>query len=306
MNKDFLEYLEGAIAIEKQSYTQQQTIDALECEINSLGQEATIYREVSEKSKFKDVVPGAAGGGMILGAIVGAIIGLISTKGHLISKLLGLIGGAFKYGLIGIPIGAVVGVVLWIIFRYSEKKDDDIYSDEYHQAIKNDNTRVKQELAQAESLKELQQKLILQHKNTVAFLRNYYNAGDIYPDYQTLNACCSFYEYFASGICTELGGPNGAYNTYRDDVRWGRLLDKMDQVIANLEQIKASQHTLYTAVCEGNQLTQNLLNESVRQTQLQSFSAESNAVTAYISKCNLEEQRWGNFLKVYDLYTTGR
>ncbi len=261
--------------------------------------------EVVEKSKFTDTLAAVAMIGVLAGAIIGGIVGLVTEKG-LLGKIGGLIGGAIKFGAIALAGSFFVSIIVWLVERSRENSADDELRNKYYKNLDNDKKRVENELQQAKKLETMKNELVAQHNQTLSFLKRYYEAGNIYPSYQNLNAVCSFYEYFASGICTELGGSSGAYNTYREDVRWGKLLDKMDQVIKNLEQIKTNQHTLYDAINDGNSLTRNLLNESVRQTQLQSFSATSNAITAYNSQCSLEEQRWNNFLKTYDLMTTGR
>ena len=118
-------------------------------------------------------------------------------------------------------------------------------------------------------------------------------------------AACSIYEYLQSGRCIQLQGHDGAYNLYENERRLDRIVEKLDDVIMRLDQIKSSQYMLYSAIHEGNQTMEKVLNETYRQTQLQEFSAEQNAITAYNSEITARETSMSNWLKSYDLANKG-
>ena len=83
---------------------------------------------------------------------------------------------------------------------------------------------------------------------TQTALKNLYNLDYIYPKYRNLTALTSIYEYFATGRCSELTGPHGAYNLYEDEVRKDMIIAQLNTVIENLEQIKQNQYKLYQQV----------------------------------------------------------
>lgn len=96
---------------------------------------------------------------------------------------------------------------------------------------------------------------------TQEVLKNLYSADVIYPKYRNLPALTSIYEYLITGRCEELTGPHGAYNLYEDEVRKDMIISQMNQVIQNLEQIKANQYKLYEEVCRIRENTQAAVNE---------------------------------------------
>lgn len=83
---------------------------------------------------------------------------------------------------------------------------------------------------------------------TRRMLDRLYELNYVYPKYCTLPALTSIYEYFMTGRCTELTGPNGAYNLYEDEVRKDTVISQLNTVIQNLEAIKNNQYMLYQQV----------------------------------------------------------
>lgn len=90
-------------------------------------------------------------------------------------------------------------------------------------------------------------------------LENLYSLNIIFPKYRTMAAITQICEYFESGRCTELAGPNGAYNLYESELRMNLLIDRLDLVISNLEGIRRNQYMLYDEICKGNQLVEEVL-----------------------------------------------
>ena len=63
-------------------------------------------------------------------------------------------------------------------------------------------------------------------------------------------AVSSFYEYISSGRCETLEGPNGAYNLYENEIRMNTVIEKLNNVIESLEEIKQNQFMIYSAIQE--------------------------------------------------------
>ena len=77
-----------------------------------------------------------------------------------------------------------------------------------------------------------------------------YAANIIFKKYRNPVALSSFYEYLTAGRCTKLEGADGAYNLYEAEVRANRVIEQLDTVIDSLDQIKANQYMMYSAICD--------------------------------------------------------
>lgn len=84
--------------------------------------------------------------------------------------------------------------------------------------------------------------------DTEAILEELYGLDIIFPKYRNLPAVCTFYEYFSSGRCSELSGPNGAYNMYESELRQNLIINKLDTIMGSLEGIRENQYILYTEI----------------------------------------------------------
>ena len=89
---------------------------------------------------------------------------------------------------------------------------------------------------------------------TKATLEKLYSADIIFPKYRDMVAMCTMYEYFVTGRCTELTGPNGAYNLYESELRQNLIINRLDRIITQLEQIKQNQYTLYQEMRTTNRI----------------------------------------------------
>ncbi len=84
-------------------------------------------------------------------------------------------------------------------------------------------------------------------------LEKLYALDYIFPKYRSFVSISSIYEYFASGRCTELTGPNGAYNLYEAELRQNIIIGKLESILSNLEIIKDNQYVLYREMKKANQ-----------------------------------------------------
>ena len=85
-------------------------------------------------------------------------------------------------------------------------------------------------------------------------LKKLYSADIIFPKYRDMVAMCTMYEYFVTGRCTELTGPNGAYNLYEAELRQNLIINRLDTIITQLEEIKQNQYTLYQEMRTTNRI----------------------------------------------------
>lgn len=105
-------------------------------------------------------------------------------------------------------------------------------------------------------------------------LKKLYNQNVIYEKYRNFVAIATIYEYFDSGRCFALEGPNGAYNMYEREIRANTIISSLAQIITDLDQIKNGQYALYKEIRRSNEEVTYLLN-NIKNTQV---------VTAYYTQ----------------------
>jgi len=299
-----MKYLECVIEIEKTIYVQEYLIDELKGKIAKLGIRRDFPYPSESHSSMKQCFEMSSSGGIVIGAVVGAVIGLISGSG-----IIGSILNMFASGIGGLIIGGIAGALttpIWYGIGYAmagsrlkeaiAERDADVCYD---------NERVKKELAQAANLKKMLSELEKKHNESKALRLEYYRNGPIYEDYRNIVAVCSFYQYINSGRCDTLTGHEGAYNIYENEQRLYHICTMINEIRADISQIKNYQVHLYNVLQEGNKKIDNLLAESVRQSNTMQKISEQNAIIEYntgVARRELEMHKW---LKVYELSKSG-
>ena len=111
-------------------------------------------------------------------------------------------------------------------------------------------------------------------KNT---LEQVYSVDVIYPKYRNLVAVTMIYEYLASGRCSELEGPNGAYNLYEMELRQNIIIGQLSSILDRLEQIRSNQFTLYNELEKSNQESARLLSDISNNVEFNRYASEETA-----------------------------
>lgn len=173
--------------------------------------------------------------------------------------------------------------------RYNQAKKEAMATyqadmDRYNQALKKKQTEIESRKSNARASIN---KLSIAKEDTANILESLYNIGWVYPKYRNFVAISAIYEYLASGRCTELTGPNGAYNLYEAELRQNMIIAKLDQVLKSLEQIKRNQFLLYQELQKSNSAVERisrdvdqLLGSARRIEQCAELSAHYSRITA--------------------------
>lgn len=132
---------------------------------------------------------------------------------------------------------------------YQEKKK--YAKEEYSRDLANAQQRL-QEAADAVAI--LEEPL----QETKEALEKLYSKDVVFPKYRDMVAMCTMYEYFVSGRCTELTGPDGAYNLYEAELRQNLIINRLDIIVSQLEKLKQNQYMLYQEMCETNRIIKNI------------------------------------------------
>lgn len=128
-------------------------------------------------------------------------------------------------------------------------------------------------------------------------LNQLYDENVIFPKYRNLPAIATMYEYFASGRCYELSGPDGAYNLYEAELRQNLIVNKLDSILSELENLKQNQYVLYEEVKK----TASILPQvSSDVTRMLSGIASSTVITAQCAEAsakNTEAMKYLSYIR---------
>ena len=279
MDKNSLKnYLKRALELEKNKMQLEQTLSKINIRYTP---------KITELDNTK-ILKGDNGGAGCLGIIIGVVVGLIwSWNDEEVSI------GLTKW----IVCAAIGWGIPWFISnsinnnKMKQKKSELAQKNEL---IKKGNERNtlsanKKNKIISSSVSKLKSALA----NTQTELDNLYSSNVIYPKYRNLIAVASMYEYIDSGRCNDLEGADGAYNIYELEVRLDRIITRLDVIISNLEQIKANQYYLYTAINNLKPQIDNVVNKIKENTKKLDAVAVNTAITAYTAQVIERNQYYG-------------
>ena len=162
----------------------------------------------------------------------------------------------------GICIGIMILITIYSTIKGTIKYNSDLQN--YKKETKNINKKNSEQLVIYNEQKEIIVGRISNIEkdldDVTKTLNKYYDVDVIYPKYRNLVAVTTFIEYLESGRCKSLYGYTGCYNVYEQEIRQNAIIGKLDQVLAQLDQIKKVQFATYLAVQESNALKSALVN----------------------------------------------
>ena len=137
-------------------------------------------------------------------------------------------------------------------------------------------------------------------QETKTLLEQIYSADIIFQKYRNMVAMCTMYEYFASGRCTELVGPTGAYNLYEAELRQNLIINQLELVNENIEQVKQNQFVLYQSISETNQLLSGVSADIKGILSMSADIAASSRITAFCSQVTAANAQAQTYLAIMD------
>ncbi len=293
MDKELRDYLQIIADMEKSVYSQNKAINEVQREIDKLA----IPNKYPYPAKRQEMPNGSAEGikgFLALGLIIGGVVGVL--KGNfLMCIVIGIFASALLYG--------VICIVSDAIRESSNNKEFAKQIETYNAIVNADNCRVQKEYNQQQRLFQIKHMMEQKRDKSASLLKSYYDTGIIYHKYRNFVAVCSIYEYFLSGSCDTL---KEAYNKYDNELLFKRIIDKMDEIIHNLDSIKDNQFMLYDAIQDGNRLSKQLVSASIRQSELLQHSIDYQALNANYNAQLLNEARYQNQLTLYDMWQRNR
>lgn len=163
----------------------------------------------------------------------------------------------------GLAIGGIIGIIIGLLSLKSNRDEVDRENkrvlekiNDMNETIKRENEKNRQFAIKARNVLMVSDVEIDILKKTIAeteqLLQDFYGLNIIHLNYRNLVHICSIYEYFDIGLCDTLTGPYGAYNRLEDDIKYFRILEKLDEISKKLDDIKDNQRELYNAIIDTN------------------------------------------------------
>lgn len=226
---------------------------------------------------------------------------------------------AFILGTIGIMSGVLFIVGIYVAANSQSKEDYDQKRAKYEEAVSEAEKKYTEEMAAYEKARDeenarytkaYEEAKTIYHRacgevNALSVpindaskaLNQLYDENVIFPKYRNLPAIATMYEYFASGRCYELSGPDGAYNLYEAELRQNLIVNKLDSILSELENLKQNQYVLYEEVKK----TASILPQvSSDVTRMLSGIASSTVITAQCAEAsakNTEAMKYLSYIK---------
>lgn len=299
MSNDLKGYLERIYEMEKSLYVQERIFNNIESKIKTISNYSyKATKAYYAKESFFGMFIGFVILGVIGGGILGGCIGLLELFGFF--KLLGgFIAGIRKGLLIGAIIGAIISIILTIADNIgTENKNKQIAETNKQISIQNEkNKNIANKKIQL--LREEQNNIKNSYHKTKEVLNKYYACNIIFPKYRNLIAISSFYEYFASGRCSQLEGHEGAYNIFENEIRQNIIISKLDDVINRLDTIRDNQYMLYSAIQESNKKTKQLTGIMYQLSDKLSNISQNTEICAYNSNITAQNTTFLKWLEFY-------
>ena len=189
-----------------------------------------------------------------------------------------------------------------------------VYENQCHQyneiqkENKNRKNQIQQLTTQIAVAEAYRQQVETSLRSSKANLEKMYGYNVVFPKYRNYVMVSSIYEYFCSGRCTTLEGHDGAYNILELELRLDKIITRLDNILKNLEAIRANQYTLYSCLQDSSQKIGMLLQEETRIAEgMQKLGTQgyemnqrlgelqrSSELSNYLAECNQQELHYMN------------
>lgn len=299
MQKEMLPYLQKIISLEQAAYVEESLLNAVKNERKNVDTRKYVVpepkppeRETINNELFMGVTV-FIGGPIAIGVGVLRLIGTLD------------LGAGFRVTFITFAIFAFL-VFLWV--AVGAILDNDDRKEKYQQALAQYPIDVQNEedaYQQALRFAGYYDQLIAQQEKKLADTRQLlweaYDKGLLYGKYRNFVAVCSICEYLESGRCSELGGPDGAYNLFEQEIRMNLIITQLGLIISELDEIRENQAMLYDAISTGNHLTSQLIEQTNESIRLGEYNAQQNAITAYNTQQTAREVSFSNWMRALDI-----
>ena len=296
MHREMIPYLQKIISLEQAAYVEESTLRQLQMRRKNTDPQKHEFLAPVKPDRSSDV----------FGILFVVLLFGLPAAGVAFLIFFILSSMSFQRGILA-AIVAFLAVAAYCIFTLAKSnREENVKLDEKYKLqmykYSSDVQREEQRYQQAVQLVPYLDQLIVESErkltDTRELLQKAYDKGLLYGKYRNFVAVCSICEYLESGRCSELSGPDGAYNLFEMEIRMNLVITQLNSIISKLDQIQANQAMLYDAISAGNQLTSQLIGQTNECIRLGQYNARQNASTAYYSQQTAQEVSFSNWLQV--------
>lgn len=250
--QELIDYLKKVVELEKSCYEQDSILKNLDAESENI-RNSIVYNEKPPKPLLEP--------DYLVFLLVSSLLVLLIFMMFIITGTENFFSGDNYKSIIGtiIVVSCLIGGISnSILSKLKYRKLLISYKQEVHNInLLNEKIDVESDTKQ-QHLKSESDEIQKSLSDTRQVLNEYYDLNIIYPKYRDMASVSNILEYLLSGRCDDLTGRDGAYNLLEDDIKFGIIVNKFDDIIGSLEVIKRNQHYLFTAISEANISIQNL------------------------------------------------
>lgn len=295
MQKEMLPYLQEIISLEQAAYVEESLLNAVRNGRKNVDARKYVVPE-PEVPEHENVDKRRI---FFVGRVIAFLVFIIAL----------VCGTRFVVSLlIAVAFFAIVSLVLlWTLKEDAEQTNayrEEKYQQELAQYpidVQNEEDAYQQALRRVEYFDQLVAQQEKKLEDTRRLLREAYDKGLLYGKYRNFVAVCSICEYLESGRCSELGGPDGAYNLFEQEIRMNLIITQLGSILSKLDRIQANQAMLYDAISTGNRLTSQLIERTNESIRLGEYNAQQNAITAYNTQQTAREVSFSNWMRALDV-----
>lgn len=263
----FKQYLKNIMHLELQCYQ----LEQLEISLNQKRDWAQDSSSAIESMKPSTGRQGAGAyirgmlGGLLRGVFFGFLAGVVIWflvwlyhvlfNRHLLSNLWEILFGDAS---VGVPIGpfikycSIIGTAIGFVAPFISNLILDLGRKERKERAARMDIEVCIYREKARQYQREIQNCEMRQSATRDVLKKYYDLGFLYQKYQKLVAVSTIYEYFESGRCFSLVGHEGAYNLYESELRMNIIIEKLDDILSRIDEIRDTQHMLVNELKQCN------------------------------------------------------
>lgn len=294
MQKEMLPYLQKIISLEQAAYVEESLLNAVKNERKNVDARKYVVSE-PEVPEHENVDKRRI---FFVGRVIAFLVFIIAL----------VCGTRFVVSLlIAVAFFAIVSLVLLWTLKEDAEQTNAYREEKYQQELAQYPIDVQNEedaYQQVLRLAGYYDQLIAQQEKKLAdtrrLLQEAYDKGLLYGKYRNFVAVCSICEYLESGRCSELGGPDGAYNLFEQEIRANMVITQLGSILSKLDRIQANQALLYDAISTGNHLTSQLIERTNESIRLGEYNAQQNAITAYNTQQTAREVSFSNWMRALD------
>ncbi len=133
-----------------------------------------------------------------------------------------------------------------------------------------------------------------------------YNENILPPAYRNMVAAATMYQWLQYGICTQIYGHGGLFDKYDNELKYGRIIGRLDEINSKLDEVVSNQKTLIDQIEYSNQIAEKTYQsvQNIESTNEQILKTNKNIernteITAMQSRYQTRMQEYAHYQRMY-------